>query len=269
MTILSDEQIHELCVPPAKIHDQALYLKLMAQEPPRPRFEHMARTMEKHFEWEMKCRLESQRAPTEAELAEFIPMISPYEPELVRHIADQHEKMMGNAIVPIPVNLRRVISYGTSSYGYDIRLAEDVEIFTNIHSNTLDPKRFDPSKHLTKATVYTDEDGCKYVIMPPNGYLLGHTVEKFNIPRNITAVFIGKSTYARVGAIVNCTPGEAGWAGTLVVEISNSTPSPLRIYVNEGIAQALFFRGEKECKTSYADRGGKYMNQERITHAKV
>lgn len=154
----------------------------------------------------------------------------------------------------------RVISYGNSSYGYDVRLSEEFKLFTNLNSAVIDPKRFD-EKCLIDAELKTDPNGDKYVILPPNSYLLGRTIEYFHIPRNVTVVAVGKSTYARAGAIVNVTPIEAEFQGNVVIEISNSTNLPLKIYANEGISQFLFFESDQECKTSYADRDGKYMHQ--------
>lgn len=181
-------------------------------------------------------------------------MITPFIPEQIR-VNDANQK---------------IISKGVSSYGYDVSLSEEFKIFTNINSSIIDPKRFDEQKCLTDATLqYDEETGDKYVILPPNSYLLGRTNEYFHIPRDITVICLGKSTYARVGAIVNVTPIEAGFEGHVVIEISNSTNLPLKVYANEGISQFLFFRGDKECTVSYADRCGKYMGQTGITLAKV
>lgn len=177
-------------------------------------------------------------------LTDWQPMISPFEFSQVR-VRDDQEK---------------VISYGTSSYGYDVRLADKFKIFTNINSQIIDPKRFDP-KCLVDGEVLTDDWGDQYVILPPNSYLLGHTMETFVIPKNVMIVCLGKSTYARSGAIVNVTPIEAGFEGVVVIEVSNSTNLPLKIYVGEGIAQFLFFEAEEFCAVSYKDRGGKYQNQ--------
>jgi dCTP deaminase len=132
----------------------------------------------------------------------------------------------------------------------------------------IDPKRFDDTC-LVDATLRTDEDGAEYVILPPNSYLLGYTVEYFRMPRDVTAIFLAKSTYARAGISVNATPAEAGWEGELVLEIANQTPLPVKIYVNEGAAQALFFKGDAPCSVSYADRSGKYQGQRGIQLAKV
>ena len=149
-----------------------------------------------------------------------------------------------------------VISYGVSSYGYDIRVADEFKIFTNVHSTIVDPKDFDP-----KSMVDFKGDVC---IIPPNSFALARTVEYFRIPRSVLTVCVGKSTYARCGIIVNVTPFEPEWEGFVTLEISNTTPLPAKIYSNEGIAQVLFFEADDECKTSYADKKGKYQKQKNI-----
>lgn len=149
-----------------------------------------------------------------------------------------------------------VISYGVSSYGYDIRVTDEFKIFTNINSAVVDPKNFD-----TASMVDYQGDVC---IIPPNSFVLARTVEYFRIPRGVLTVCVGKSTYARCGIIVNVTPFEPEWEGFVTLEISNTTPLPAKIYANEGIAQVLFFEGDEECEISYADKKGKYQKQDRI-----
>jgi dCTP deaminase len=149
-----------------------------------------------------------------------------------------------------------VISYGVSSYGYDIRVAEEFKIFTNVFSAVVDPKNFDP-----KSMIDFKGQVC---VIPPNSFALARTVEYFRIPRDVLTVCVGKSTYARCGIIVNVTPFEPEWEGYVTLEISNTTPLPARIYANEGIAQVLFFQADEECETSYADKKGKYQKQESI-----
>lgn len=149
-----------------------------------------------------------------------------------------------------------VISYGLSSYGYDIRVADEFKVFTNVRSAMVDPKHFDP-----ESFVDLQGDVC---VVPPNSFALARTVEYFKIPRNVLSVCAGKSTYARCGIITNVTPFEPGWEGYATLEISNTTPLPARIYANEGIAQVLFFEAEP-CDLSYADRQGKYQAQQEIT----
>ncbi|MCK5429225.1 MAG: dCTP deaminase, partial [Anaerolineales bacterium] len=143
-----------------------------------------------------------------------------------------------------------VISFGVSSYGYDIRVADEFKIFTNVHSAVVDPKHFDP-----RSMVDFKGDVC---VIPPNSFALARTVEYFRIPRDVLTVCLGKSTYARCGIIVNVTPFEPEWEGFVTLEISNTTPLPARIYANEGIAQVLFFQADEECDISYADKKGKY-----------
>jgi len=149
-----------------------------------------------------------------------------------------------------------VISYGVSSYGYDIRVADEFKIFTNVHSAVVDPKHFDPRSMV-------DFQGAVCTI-PPNSFALARTVEYFRIPRNVLTLCVGKSTYARCGIIVNVTPFEPEWEGFVTLEISNTTPLPARIYANEGIAQVLFFEADEECQQSYADKKGKYQAQQSI-----
>ena len=150
-----------------------------------------------------------------------------------------------------------VISYGVSSYGYDLRVATEFRIFTNVLNSMVDPKQFDP-----KSFVEFEGDVC---IVPPNSFALGRSVEYFRIPRNVITITVGKSTYARCGIITNVTPFEPEWEGFVTLEISNTTPLPAKIYANEGIAQALFFEGDEAPETSYADRKGKYQGQRGVT----
>ena len=145
------------------------------------------------------------------------------------------------------------ISFGLSSYGYDMRVADEYKVFTNVHGALVDPKRFDE-----KAFVDIKAAEC---VVPPNSFALARSLERFKIPREVLAVCLGKSTYARCGIIINVTPLEPGWEGYLTIEISNTTPLPAKIYSNEGIAQLLFFGGDQVCETSYSDRAGKYMGQ--------
>ncbi|WKZ38843.1 MAG: dCTP deaminase [Anaerolineales bacterium] len=154
-----------------------------------------------------------------------------------------------------------VISYGVSSYGYDVRVANEFKIFTNVFSATVDPKHFD-----TNSMVDFTGDVC---VVPPNSFALARTVEYFRIPRNVLTVCLGKSTYARCGIIVNVTPFEPEWEGFVTLEISNTTPLPAKIYANEGLAQVLFFEADEECEISYADKKGKYQKQQSIVLPKL
>ncbi|MBI4565877.1 MAG: dCTP deaminase [Planctomycetes bacterium] len=154
-----------------------------------------------------------------------------------------------------------VISYGLSSYGYDIRVADEFKLFTDIYTSIVDPKRFDP-----KSFVDIQADS---IVIPPNSFALARTVEYFKIPRNVVTICLGKSTYARCGIIVNVTPFEPEWEGTATLEISNTTPLPAKIYANEGIAQVLFFESDEVCAVSYADKKGKYQRQQDVTLPKL
>ena len=154
-----------------------------------------------------------------------------------------------------------VVSFGLSSYGYDIRVADEFKIFTNINYTVIDPKAFDP-----RSFVDVQADVC---IVPPNSFALARTIEYFRIPRDVLTLCLGKSTYARCGIIVNVTPFEPEWEGTATLEISNTTPLPAKIYANEGIAQVLFFQSDEICETSYADKKGKYQAQRNVTLPRI
>jgi dCTP deaminase len=171
-------------------------------------------------------------------------MIEPFAPRLIRE-----------------VDGRRVISFGTSSYGYDVRCADEFKVFTNVHSNLVDPKNFD-----VRSYVDIRGESC---IIPPNSFALARTVEYFRIPRDVLVICLGKSTYARCGIIVNVTPLEPEWEGHVTLEFSNTTNLPARIYANEGVAQMVFFAADGICETSYADRGGKYQGQMGVTPPKA
>jgi dCTP deaminase len=171
-------------------------------------------------------------------------MLEPFEPGQVRE-----------------VDGRRIVSYGTSSYGYDVRCSDEFKIFTNINSAIVDPKNFD-----SNSFVDLKSDVC---VIPPNSFALARTVEYFRVPRNVLTICLGKSTYARCGIIVNVTPLEPEWEGHVTLEFSNTTTLPAKIYANEGVAQMLFLESDEECETSYADRGGKYQGQRGVTLPKA
>jgi dCTP deaminase len=152
---------------------------------------------------------------------------------------------------------KKVISYGLTSYGYDLRVSNEFKIFTNVHNSIVDPKDFNDN-----AFVHIEADVC---VIPPNSFALARSVEYFRIPRDVLTLCIGKSTYARCGIIVNVTPFEPEWEGYVTLEISNTTPLPAKIYAHEGLAQVLFYQAAEVCEVSYADRGGKYMRQVAIT----
>jgi dCTP deaminase len=156
---------------------------------------------------------------------------------------------------------KKIVSYGTSSYGYDIRCSTEFKIFTNVNSTIIDPKHFD-------AKNFVDYKG-EVCIIPPNSFALARTVEYFRIPRNVLTICLGKSTYARCGIIVNVTPLEPEWEGHVTLEFSNTTPLPARIYANEGVAQVIFLESDEVCETSYRDRGGKYQGQKGVTLPRI
>jgi dCTP deaminase len=176
----------------------------------------------------------------------------------------QIEKLV--KIVPFDKGGKRpkTISYGVTSYGYDVRVGTHFKIFTNVQSAIVDPKNFDPRSFVD---VDASKDG--FILIPPNSFALCETVEYFEVPRDMLAICVGKSTYARCGIIVNVTPLEPEWKGKITIEISNTTPLPAKIYANEGIAQIIFLRGEEVCARSYADKEGKYQDQPGLTLPKV
>lgn len=171
-------------------------------------------------------------------------MIEPFEPSQVRH-----------------QNTEKVVSFGTSSYGYDVRCADEFRIFTNLNSSIVDPKAFDENSFV--------EIQSKICIIPPNSFVLARTIEYFRIPRNVLTICLGKSTYARCGIIVNVTPLEPEWEGHVTLEFSNTTNLPAKIYANEGVAQMVFFESDEVCEVSYKDRGGKYQGQKGVTLPKT
>lgn len=180
----------------------------------------------------------------------------------IRRMAEQHGMIEPFATTQVRETEKgRVISYGTSSYGYDVRCSDEFKIFTNINSAIVDPKDFSEASF-----VDVKSDVC---IIPPNSFALARTVEFFRIPRDVLTICLGKSTYARCGIIVNVTPLEPEWEGHVTLEFSNTTPLPAKIYANEGVAQMLFLGGDEVCETSYADRGGKYQGQVGVTLPKA
>jgi dCTP deaminase len=171
-------------------------------------------------------------------------------------------------IEPFQENVKRPgnVSFGVSSYGYDIRVGPVFKIFTNVNSTIIDPKRFSDRSFVT---VDTEAEGTDHVLIPPNSFALCETVEYVSIPRDVLAICVGKSTYARCGIIVNVTPIEPEWRGKITLEISNTTPLPAKIYANEGIAQLIFLKADRICAVSYADKKGKYQDQQGLTLPRV
>lgn len=188
-------------------------------------------------------------------------MISPFEDKSVRKAVLAGFNAVDSQGLAVPMQAVATISWGLSSYGYDIRLSpHDFRIFKHIPGTVIDPKKFNP-KNLEQAELHHDEDGSSYFIIPANSYGLGASLESIKMPPNVTAICLGKSTYARVGVIANTTPLEASWEGeSITLEFSNASSADVKIFANEGVVQLLFFEGDP-CETTYADRGGKYQNQ--------
>jgi dCTP deaminase len=294
MTILSDRQIKQLCTLPNFVITE---LKALTQDPDNLAY-YLHREIQSFsylLEGELISKIKNRgngigivkyRPLTEEEVSAFKPIISPFVGKQVKtrgrvitraeydafarkpesdmtetYIIDRNEIHGSYAKIP-----ERIISYGLTSYGYDVRLAEQFKIFSNMLGSTIDPLAIHQDCFVEQ-DASVNEAG--YVILPPNSYLLGVTQETFAIPRDVTAICVGKSTYARCGIAVNVTPIEAGFEGQVVIEVANQTSLPARIYANMGIAQFLFFRGDQPCDVSYADRGGKYQGQSGITDARV
>ncbi|SOE87976.1 dCTP deaminase [Caballeronia arationis] len=188
-------------------------------------------------------------------------MIEPFESGQVRSKVTSTPGLVGSDASIVTHVESKIISYGTSSYGYDVRLGTKFKIFSNINSAVIDPLAMSDA-------CYVDYEGETCVI-PPNSYVLGHTVETFRLPRDVLAICVGKSTYARAGCAINVTPIEPGFVGQVVIEIANQTPLPMKVHGNQGIAQFLFLQSDEQCDVSYEDRAGKYQNQRGITTARV
>lgn len=208
--------------------------------------------------------IHSFRALTEEEKINFKPMIEPFEPGQVR--TQRTLRTRGGTInletgIDTPMPGEKIISWGLTSMGYDVRLADTYKVFSNINNAIIDPLKMSDD-------CYVDRQG-EFCIIPPNSYILGHTIETFDIPRDVIAVCVGKSTYARAGIAINVTPIEPGFKGQVVIEIANQTPLPAKVYAGMGIAQFLFYQSDEPCEVSYADRDGKYQNQKGITTARV
>lgn len=238
MSILSDRQIRALSFRPDYKSVQDFQAELINL----PEFS-LDRYQEHRYP-NVQRALEVNKRAAELHAQQDLSMIHPFEPGQVRNIED-----------------RKIVSYGTSSYGYDVRCAPEFKVFTNINSTIVDPKHFDEK-------CFVDVQGPECII-PPNSFALARTVEYFRIPRDILVVCLGKSTYARCGIIVNVTPLEPEWEGHVTLEFSNTTPLPARIYAEEGVAQFLFFQGSEPCETSYKDRGGKYQGQTGVVPPRV
>jgi dCTP deaminase len=183
----------------------------------------------------------------------------------IRKMAKEHgmiEPFVDNQVRKAEKEGVKLVSYGLSSYGYDLRVADEFKVFTNVLNSIVDPKNFDENSFVNIKTK-------NYCVVPPNSFALARSIEYFRIPRDVLTVCLGKSTYARCGVIVNVTPFEPEWEGHVTLEISNTTPLPAKIYANEGLAQVIFFKSDDRCDVSYADRKGKYMRQKGITIPKM
>lgn len=204
--------------------------------------------------------------------AHHSPMITPFFDRPVRYVyKDTGMPYFANPGEEIPDTVRKVISFGTSSYGYDVRLKSDpdqIKVFTNVFAPEIDPKRMTPSNFATP-TIKVDEEGAKYVMIPAHSYLQAPTMEYFKIPRDVMIIAVGKSTYARSGLICNVTPIEPEFCGEVVIEIANLTSSPVRCYLEEGICQFVIIGGDEACRTSYKDKAGKYQGQRGLQYAIV
>lgn len=260
MSIMSDHWIRNQCLPPTHVVEKPHGVIEYASEPFSPNVAAWHRSTEllKNLNsfgmnltndpsgvgTDVTQWCPAVRPITEVEKANWKPMIAPFIDGQVRQVDEQ-----------------KIVSYGLSSYGYDVRLANKFKIFTNIHSGVIDPLNMDDN-------CYVDFEGDT-VIIPPNSYVLGYTVEYFNIPRNVLVVCVGKSTLARAGCTLNVTPIEPMFQGTVVIELANTTTLPMKIHANQGVGQFLFFQSDEPCKTSYADRGGKYQGQTGIVTARV
>jgi dCTP deaminase len=240
MSILSDHTIKKLCLPPThKVGDF-----ITNRNKPELAWVGITHSKETLADYQKRYMAVELNAEDQPEVSEFEPMIEPFIPEQCR-IQDY----------------KKIVSYGLSSYGYDVRLGREFKIFTNARNGLIDPLNPDPD-------CFVDHVG-DYCIIPPNSYILGYTMETFNIPRDVMVVCVGKSTYARLAAIVNVTPIEPGFKGTVVIEIANCSTLPLKVYAGQGIAQFMFFQGDRPCDVSYADKDGKYQNQKGLTTARL
>lgn len=246
MSIKSDHWIRRMCIPPdayCKIGDRSILLNHGKWD--GEKYDYIVR--ENGLPWQDFINAEIIEF-TQEQKAQYKPMIEPFEPCQIKQKTDPFPSSTGQDDIP-----RKIISYGTSSYGYDLRCGNKFKIFTNINSTVVDPKNFDE-----KNFVNFEGDVC---IIPPNSFALASSVEYFRIPRDVLTVCLGKSTYARCGIIVNVTPFEPEWEGHVTLEFSNTTPLPAKIYANEGVAQVLFLQSDETCDVSYKDRNGKYQGQ--------
>ncbi len=256
--ILNDVAIRQLCTAPDhdEVYDRILKEWVAANRSPYPPMipggSLTQRMRIENSEWEAK-RNKAVEAAIIKFFDEWRPMIAPFDPTLVRKLGEQ-----------------KVISFGTTSYGYDVRLsAKEFKIFTPTNVTEIDPMNFDPECLVSPPIKEDPVTGLKYVTMPAHSYALGHTMEYFHMPRDVLAFCLGKSTYARGAVGINATPIEPGFEGAVVLELTNFAPVPVRVYLETGISQFIFLKGEQECETSYGDRGGKYQGQTGLTLPRI
>lgn len=255
MSVLSDKTIKSLCVPFTHMLKDSRGNNVCKIAPPYTKDQQAA--IDNFCDDSLKVsmyNLETAVPLTEEQKNEFVPMISPFLDSSVK-VNEQGAK---------------ILSKGVSSYGYDVSLSDgELKVFTNLYSAEIDPSNMDP-RCFVNPIIHTQPDTLrKFILLPPASYLLGYTEQTFNIPRDVLVVCVGKSTLARAGCIVNTTPIEPGFSGTVVIEIGNLTSLPMRIYLHEGISQFIFMQGDQPCEVSYADRAGKYQGQQGLVHAKV
>lgn len=254
MTIKSDKWIRAQCEQPTHIVKLATGGTEYASEP----FTNTQAFLQQHNDTLNELLISNRKSPSNSEVVEFTE---------IRPLTLKEQTLWKPMIEPFvngsvrEENGKKILSYGLSSFGYDVRLANQFKLFTNINSTIIDP--LEPQQNC-----YVDQVG-DYCIIPPNSYLLGHTVEYFRIPRDVLVICMGKSTLARLGLQLNITPVEPGFEGQVVIEISNSTNIPVKVYANQGVAQFLFLQSDEPCAVSYKDRSGKYQGQTGITTARL
>lgn len=266
MTIRADNWIRQMCETPTHTHIKANGVIEHISEPFSLHQQRILKATEARRQL-LSCTIMSEEQKEDKLL--FDPLIETINPITAEEL-DNWEPMI-TPFIPTPekyLNNNRVLSFGISSYGYDVRLAKDLKIFTNINSAIIDCYDLN-YECFVDANLKTDDKGNVYAILPPNSFMLGHTIEYFNIPRDVLVICMGKSTLARSGISINVTPIEPQFKGNVVIEIANMTNLPVKIYTDVGISQFMFFRGDEECIRSYADKGGKYQCQQGLTLPKV
>jgi len=274
--LLSDASIRARCVAPLRVLDEDKYYR--ALQNPQPFADvHYIDFRDKVAAEERRVqalRESCMRDTTEEERAAFVPMIAPFNAELIRTVERTEypgvfrdgEMAYDDGQGPT----RKIISMGLTSAGYDMSIADDeIKIFSNVNSGEIDPKELDPDILMVAQVRVCPKGRGRYFLLPPNSYALVRTAEYVHMPRDLLAICLGKSTYARSGIAINATPIEPGWHGNVVIEIANQTTLPARIYLEEGISQFLFLQLDRPCETSYDDRGGKYQGQTGVTLPRI